>query len=77
MGGCAGFGGPDNDLEIRVGGPGDRVPVEVEITDDGVAQVFGAGVSGGEVVGGPPVPELGVQPGEFLELCSTRSLNSI
>ena len=67
MGRAVGFRGPDDDLQVRVGGPGDRVPVECEIAHDGVVQVFDAGAAGGHLVICPPLPEQGERGGQLAD----------
>jgi hypothetical protein len=65
VGGCAGFGGPDDELLLGVGGGGERVPVEGEFADDGMVECLGADSDAGNVVGGPPLAELGVLDGQL------------
>lgn len=67
VGGGVGLGGPEGELLVGVSGAGQRLPVEGEITDDGVMQGFGAGALAGDVVSGPPSAELGVQHGQLAD----------
>ena len=60
MGRGAGFGGPDDQLLIRVVSAGESVPVECQVTSGGVAEDFTPPGSHGDVVFAPPAAEVHV-----------------
>jgi hypothetical protein len=65
--GRGGFGAVGHDGESGIGGQLQRVVVQGEFADDGVAEAFGAAVVHVDVVGGPASAEQGALGGEFTD----------
>jgi hypothetical protein len=65
----AGRGGPDNDLLVRVGGAGQRAPVEGELARQRMGQLLDAAAAQADLAVSPPLAELGVVDRQLADQC--------